>query len=357
MMVDCIALVMIVRNESRCIERCLSSAKPWVDRIIVVDTGSDDDTAIIAANLGAEVFYFAWNDDFSEARNVALEHSNCKWNLVLDADEWIETGGEHLGKLRSMTPDFVGRIKVRSSFEKDGRSYVAVDLLSRLLPGNVRYCGRIHEYPAHQLITKEIPLVIAHDGYSPQQKEQKGSRNISLLHAALKDSPDDPYLKFQLGKEYETCRDYAAALSCYLLCLKSCEKAEPWRHDLIVRTLYTLKMCKKYEDAIQLADSEMDFWAMSPDFFFVLGDIFLDYALSDPTQAEDILPMVEGAWQRCLEIGEQPQLAGTVEGRGSFLAANNLYGFYLSLNDEQKATYYKKVSETLSKKPEKMHKK
>ena len=89
-----LALVMIARDEATAIARALESARPHVERMIVLDTGSVDSTAEIAAGLGAEVVRFSWCDDFSAARNASLELSDADWNLVLDADEWIEAGAE-----------------------------------------------------------------------------------------------------------------------------------------------------------------------------------------------------------------------------------------------------------------------
>jgi hypothetical protein len=68
-----IALVLIARDEARAIERCLTSVRPWVDEMIVLDTGSVDDTPAIAARCGARVTHFAWIDDFAAARNAALD--------------------------------------------------------------------------------------------------------------------------------------------------------------------------------------------------------------------------------------------------------------------------------------------
>ncbi|MBC7976187.1 MAG: glycosyltransferase, partial [Myxococcales bacterium] len=87
-----IALVMIVRDEARSLERCLVSACPWVDEMVVLDTGSVDATRDIARRMGARVERFEWVDDFAAARNASLALSDAAWNLVLDADEWIEGG-------------------------------------------------------------------------------------------------------------------------------------------------------------------------------------------------------------------------------------------------------------------------
>ncbi|MBI2141601.1 tetratricopeptide repeat protein [Candidatus Woesearchaeota archaeon] len=84
-----ITLCMIVKNESAWIEKCISSVKGLVDQVIVIDTGSSDDTVEIAKKLGAEVYFFEWNDDTSAARNEGIKHARGDWILVLDADEAI----------------------------------------------------------------------------------------------------------------------------------------------------------------------------------------------------------------------------------------------------------------------------
>ena len=84
---ESVSLCMIVKNEEQHLARCLRSAKPVVDEIVIVDTGSTDRTRDIAAAFGARVTDVPWNDDFSAARNAALELASCEWVLVLDADE------------------------------------------------------------------------------------------------------------------------------------------------------------------------------------------------------------------------------------------------------------------------------
>src|SRR4051794_7642346 len=83
-----VALVMIARDEARCIERCLASVRAHVDEMLVLDTGSTDGTPELARCAGARVASFAWCDDFAAARNAALVLADADWSLVLDADEW-----------------------------------------------------------------------------------------------------------------------------------------------------------------------------------------------------------------------------------------------------------------------------
>ncbi|MBC7682897.1 MAG: glycosyltransferase, partial [Ferruginibacter sp.] len=101
------ALIVIARDEAPRIARLLRSVAPWVDGMWVLDTGSQDATARIAADCGAHVHAWAWRDDFAAARNAVLALSSADWHLVLDADEWLISGGEALQALRDTPPDFV----------------------------------------------------------------------------------------------------------------------------------------------------------------------------------------------------------------------------------------------------------
>src|SRR5690348_15673466 len=83
-----LSLAMIAKNEARCIGRCLASIRLGVDEIVVVDTGSTDETTSVAREFGARIFSFPWNNNFSAARNFALEQTTGAWILVLDADEY-----------------------------------------------------------------------------------------------------------------------------------------------------------------------------------------------------------------------------------------------------------------------------
>ncbi len=82
-----VSLCMIVKNERHHLSRCLKSAKAVVNEIIVVDTGSSDETKDIAHIFGAKVYDFEWDDDFSKARNFSLSKATGEWIMVLDADE------------------------------------------------------------------------------------------------------------------------------------------------------------------------------------------------------------------------------------------------------------------------------
>ena len=292
-------LVVIARDEAATIGRLLDSVRPFVDDALVLDTGSTDDTVRLAQAAGARVAHFTWIDDFSAARNAALE------------------------ALRATPPDFVGTIALQDHF--DGGT--ARSRLSRVLPGAIRYTGRIHEQPAHSLPVRPLDVQVAHDGYLPERLHVKQGRNEQLLRAAIEDEPSNPYLWYQLGKDlsvYERFADAEVAFATAAARLADMSLTPTWWSDLATRRLFGLKSLKRHADGMVFAEAQLQVCAESPDFFFALGDLLLDWAADQPEQAEVLVPMIDDAWTRCLEIGERPDQPGAVAGRGSDLAACNL---------------------------------
>lgn len=343
-----LALVMIARDEARCIERGLRSAAALVDELCVLDTGSVDDTPALARRCGAQVVSWPWRDDFAAARNAALALTDAAWRLVLDADEWIDNeAGALQAWLQDATPR-IGLLRV-SSLIDGGAAGVqqSPSWLPRLLPRGVMYRGRVHEQPLSALPRQRLALQLLHDGYLPEQMARKGGRNRRLLQRSLQLDGADPYLQYQLGKDHEVHGRFAEAAPLYGAALCSVDARALWRHDLVLRQLFTLKKLGRFEQAMALASAEMPHWAESPDFFFTLGDLLLDWAVAQPRQASALLPMVESSWRRALAIGENPALPDTVLGRGSFLAAHNLAALFEGLGDAAQARAWREQSAQL----------
>ena len=333
-----VALVMIARNEAARIVRALASVASCVDELVVLDTGSTDATVALARSAGARVGHFKWCDDFSAARNAALKLADADWNVIVDADEWIAEAGVELLALRHTAPDFVGTLRVDSHFDTPIGVSVAPSWLPRVLPRGVLYDGHVHEQPMHRLDTRRLPTVLAHDGYRSEALKSKAGRNADLLARALAQAPDDAYLHYQLGKDHDVYERWLDACA-HFARSRACEEASGavvtlagttpgWHHDRLVREIHALKKCRQHAQGVMLAERAMVEWARSPDLFFALGDLLLDWAAEEPARAGELLPMIEAAWLRCLEIGERPDLEGSVAGRGGALAARNLAVLY-----------------------------
>jgi glycosyltransferase involved in cell wall biosynthesis len=334
-------LVVIAKDEARCIARCLDSARLVTDRMLVLDTGSKDATPDIARACGAEVHFFDWIDDFSAARNRALELAGADWNLILDADEWLQADGA-LSWSSVLEQPRLGLLRVVSIDQSSGQDLEVSSWQPRLLPGGVRYEGRIHEQPSTHLPRLRTGLSIFHDGYMKEQMQRKRGRNRALIEHSLAQSPQDPYLLYQLGTEHEGLKAFAEASRCYRQALEYLPRGVGYEHPLLVRTLHCLCRSGAVDEALALIERFASGYDHSPDFHFAAGNAYLDKGLRDPGQAvQRWLPQAVLAWQRCLAIGDQPELEGSMQGRGSFLAAFNLHVVFEQLGEPAQAAHYK----------------
>lgn len=322
-----LAATLIVRDEARCITRCLESVRPWVDRMVVLDTGSTDATPELARQCGAQVHHLPWPDDFSAARNHVLGLADADWNLVIDADEWVATGGEGLRRWCAGGPR-LGLACVQSIGDAPSSGAAAPAInnwIVRVIPRGVRFAGRVHEQVVSSLPAQRIALELHHDGYMAEQTERKLDRNQPLLLRELQDDPGNAYILYQLGKDAELHKDYSAACDWYG---KAQERAGPrvnWFHEMLISRLHCLGQAGRHDEALTLAEAQRHAWSESPDLFFVMGNIALAKAQTDPAHAlEQWLPLAASSWAQSVKIGDRPDLEGSIRGHGSHLAQENL---------------------------------
>lgn len=340
-----IALVVIAKNEERSIGRLLESAKNLVDEMIVVDTGSSDGTLDIARAAGARTSHFKWIDDFSAARNAALGLTNAPWRLVLDADEWLSPETQDIQNICRSADAFVGRINISSSFNADvaGRRQVlqSCDWVSRLLPAGVSYGGAIHEQPIHKLPVRDVPIFVQHDGYEDTQLQIKGDRNFRLLEQMMQSGCDNDYYRYQYAKELTRKKAFSEASEQITIALKTASETAPWREDAICTALQALGGSKSFDPGIELIDMERARYFESPDFWFFVGCFYMELAQTRPSFGGQLLELIELSFLRCINIGEG---GSKVVGRGSFLAAQNLYAFYVATDQAEKANQFRPLA-------------
>ena len=191
-----ISAVYIAKNEENNIARSLDSIKDAVDELVLVDTGSTDNTVEIFKSYGGQVFYRQWDDDFSAPRNLALSKANGDWIIILDADESFSTDTRNNIKavLQSCSPSAKGLLLHMVNYDGDTKKQLDEFYTLRIVrnvPG-LNYKGKIHEmlyigdeafYDA-QRVSKEL-LSIDHTGYSTSISTEKNQRNLRLMEAAI----------------------------------------------------------------------------------------------------------------------------------------------------------------------------
>ncbi len=320
---------MIVKNEEWCLKKCLEAAKPLVDEIIIADTGSTDRTAEIAREMGATVLDFPWVNDFSAARNFALDHSDADWNLVLDADEYLRPCRRKLLEniLNVKTNMCFGGITRYDSYRDDEGISQSTSILPRLLPRGVRYVGIIHEQPDGMYECCPVPLAADHDGYL---YEDKGERNLPYLLKIVEDNPCDQYYQFQLASTFRNLKRLEESLVHFRRFYDLVGRYESYRAGGVVLYLYTLldigttECLDEAAEIIEREEKNMGNWS---DFCFVCGIFYMKRVLSNVERYISLLPNIEQSYLKCLSIGEHPELGGVV-GTGSFKAAYNLGAWY-----------------------------
>lgn len=178
-----ISLCMIVKNESLSLPRILTCAKQFCDEIIIVDTGSTDNTKEIAFEFTNKVFDFEWNDNFSDARNFSFEKATCDYQLWLDADDFITA--ENISKIQALkkshaTAD-VFMFKYAISFDESGHplfEYERERLLKRCK--NFKWQGFVHEAIAAHGKIENCDITIEHR----KEKPNTPKRNLLLFNKA-----------------------------------------------------------------------------------------------------------------------------------------------------------------------------
>lgn len=226
-----ISLCMIVRNEERVLGECLRSARPWVDEILLVDTGSTDQTVEIAAEYGATISHFPWCEDFAAARNASLTGATGDWILWIDADDTIPpvSGEAILEAVRNAPEEVVGFV-IPVQFVDDGSPGAGTRVdhvkLFRNRPG-LAFEGRIHEQILPALVATggliaRCGAVVLHSGYdtSPEGQARKRERDRTILELDLQDRPDHPFVLFNLGMTAHHNGEHEAAVRWLERCLE-----------------------------------------------------------------------------------------------------------------------------------------
>ncbi|UZW16023.1 glycosyltransferase [Clostridium pasteurianum] len=283
-----LTLCMIVKNEGANLKNCLSKVAAFVDEIIIVDTGSIDNTKTIASEFTDKIYDFKWCNDFSKARNFSISKASKDWILVLDADEFVTDFFRYnIDEFikNSSNKNKVGRIQRINIMNDPNGNKKYIERVNRLFNRNYfHYKGIIHE----QLValdgktyeTEIIDITADHVGYTEEalNRTDKLKRNIDLLEVAVKNDSEDPYLYFQLGKSYYMLKDYKTSALYFEKALSfQLDFRLEYVEDLVETYGYSMINSGRYSDALILENC-LEVYSKLPDFHFLLGLIYMNNA-------------------------------------------------------------------------------
>ncbi|EKU71289.1 glycosyltransferase family 2 protein [Selenomonas sp. F0473] len=219
-----ISACVIAKNEAENLPRWLASARVFADEMIVVDTGSTDATAEIARAGGAEVYRFAWTNDFAAAKNFALDRASGDWVVFTDADEYFSE--ESAPRVRALIEEhdaaegldgfIVHLVNIDMETGALLGTTAKVQRIFRRAPW-LRFVGSIHEHvenlsgdPAREMMFAQ-DLTLYHTGYSPQVMRKKSERDLRMLLERRAAGQCDKMDAYHLMDCYYTLEDYEKA--------------------------------------------------------------------------------------------------------------------------------------------------
>lgn len=289
-----ISACLIVKNEERNISRCIGSYKKIVDEIILVDTGSSDNTVKIARKLGAKIFYYKWDNNFSNARNYAINKAKGDWILFLDADEYF------CDALDINFLNMLKKYKERSDIDAVAFKHVNIDIntgekceeqyLIRMFRNkkNIRYRNAIHEYIANNIgetvvdVIKDKNFIIYHTGYSKDILKNKVERNLNLLIKGLKENNHTAMTYFYLSDCYLNLNQYSKCIEYAKKFLSTKQKTfgfdvKPYFN--IINSMFSLN--KNFDEINDIIDEAICEFPKHPEFYNFKARLYLDNQMYD----------------------------------------------------------------------------
>jgi len=315
-MIPMISLAMIVRDEEANLAECLDSVKDEVDEIVIVDTGSADQTLNIASTFTNKIYCFPWKGDFSAARNFAISKCSGQWILSLDADEKLNSERGSIRQLINNSPQtqVFGLPLLASSVIEDERFTVIRLFRNR---AEFHFVGKIHEQVmiknANVVGIGEAP-VICHKFVTRKQRSKKRWRNLQLLaqELQLQPDPDNCYLKYYIGVEWLGLGRYEKALPYFQAAVAGISLNQLMFRGPAVRYLVDcLKFLGRPAEALEICQNECELHPEFTDVFFEAGAILEEQGKYK--QAID-------CFQSAIQLGDPPPWFFHSKGTESFLA-------------------------------------
>ena len=207
-----LSLAMIVRDEQDGLGSVLTQASEFCDELVVVDTGSQDDTVSIAREHGATVHEIEWPDSFCKARNYALDQTHGEWVMHLDGHDFLpEATVEGLKRLPFARLDPYDAVQLPMSIVDEVGKPLLTYPRERITRRHLRW-----QYDAHTVISPSKPVYYPYPIHTAQRTGNKPKRALEVLEKAYAAGDRTPRTVFYLARERFWSRQYAEAIPAYL---------------------------------------------------------------------------------------------------------------------------------------------
>ncbi|WP_232503697.1 tetratricopeptide repeat-containing glycosyltransferase family 2 protein [Thermotoga profunda] len=204
-----LSVAMIVKDEEHNIRRALESIKDVADEIVVVDTGSSDNTPNIVREYTDKLYFHPWKNDFSEARNNSLKYPTCEWVFIFDADEEVSEDFKNGIRefLRSLSKDVnTVYLPTLSYLDWDFKRTETASTPRIFRNGTVHYENIVHNQAIYKPKVVNANFLIYHYGYiwTRKLKKQKYERTATLIRKHLEQCKNDQERLYYLIQLYKT---------------------------------------------------------------------------------------------------------------------------------------------------------
>ncbi|MCF8568488.1 glycosyltransferase [Alicyclobacillus tolerans] len=295
-----VSACIIARNEGEYIGECIKHLVSAVDEVVVIDSGSQDDTAQIAAALGAKVLRYNWEDDFSAARNFALSQVASQWVFFVDADEFLDDQDvEHVRETAGLFHGTKSMLRVIQVNQVGDEVFYNLSNV-RLLPTQFGLCweGRTHERvvlpPAEDAMGWQRPVIrirLHHRGYDPHLEGTaiRLQRNVKLLREVVGEHPEDIGAWSALGQALFRLQRYEQAIECFDTVEMLSPQYPEYGHltEARVTLARALMELERWLEAIGVLERSLQNEPDYPSSHFYLGQAKMQLALHLLTEARE----------------------------------------------------------------------
>jgi tetratricopeptide (TPR) repeat protein len=252
---------MIVKNEEQVLAKCLESVKSIVDEIIIVDTGSTDNTKEIASQYTDKIFDFAWENDFATARNFSFSKATMDYQMWLDADDIITPeNAEKIAELKANLPPDTDMVIMPYWYKHTGSRPLIVQHRERLLKRSKNFLWQepIHEFIPMQGKAVKADILVLHCPL-PEKEKAKFTRNLDIYKALVTQNKLLPSRSLRLyAQELKASGNYEEAIKHYKLALESPEVTSEDKLWITVNLAACLERLGKVDFALDYLQSVKD---------------------------------------------------------------------------------------------------